>query len=439
VGRRLALVAIPSALVLLAVAYAAFRIVDPLPPRKLVIAAGTPGTSYRLYAGRYRELLARDGIELEIRPSEGAFENLTLLRDRASGVSAGFVTSGVTPLSDAKSLAALGGVYYTPLWVFYRSDQPLTRFSQLRGKRVSIGTPGGTVKQFVTEILAASGALAPSTTLVELTGERALDALAAGEIDSMLFPGTLDGELVVRALASPAVGVMNVEQADAIARKVPAFTHVVLPRGLIDLGNDRPPEDIHMLATVNSVIVRSDLHPALQYLLLKAMKEVHSPPGAFNRFGEFPAPHPQDPPLSLTAERFYRSGPPLLQQYMSFWLAVLVDHAIFILVPIVAALIPVLGFAPAIYRWLNRRPIRRWYEAVARLEHDIDADRAGERADHHRARLAEIERGVRMQKLPLSFASEVHGLRQHLRLLRDMLSGEGPARGPSAADEPKAD
>jgi TRAP-type uncharacterized transport system substrate-binding protein len=147
-GRRLALVAIPSVLLVLAVAYAAFRIVAPLPPRKLEIAAGTPGTSYQLYAGRYRELLAHDGIELEIVPSEGVSENLALLRDRASGVSAGFVTSGVTPLSDAKSLAVLGGVYYTPIWVFYRSDQPLTCFSQLRGKRVSIGTPGGTVKQF---------------------------------------------------------------------------------------------------------------------------------------------------------------------------------------------------------------------------------------------------------------------------------------------------
>jgi TRAP-type uncharacterized transport system substrate-binding protein len=432
-GREFALVAIPSALLLLAVFYAAYRVVDPLPPRKLVMAAGTQETSYRYFAQRYRSLLARDGIELEIRFSEGAFENLALLRDRASGVSAGFTTSGVTPLSDAKTLVALGGAYYTPLWIFYRSNETLARFSQLQGKRVSIGTPGGTVKQLVNEILAASGAL-PSTTVVELAGARALDALVAGEIDAMLFPGTFDGDVVRRALASPEIRIMNVEQAEAIARKVPAFTHVVLPRGLIDLGNNKPAGDVHMLATVNSVLVRSDLHPALQYLLLKAMKEVHSPPGPFNRYGEFPAPHPQDPPLSPTAERFYRSGPPLLHQYMSFWLAVLLDHAIFILVPIVATLIPILGFAPAIYRWLNRRPIWRWYETVARLEHDIDADAGGERVDQHCARLVEIERGVRMLKVSVAFASEVYELRQHLRLLRDKLAGEQALRRPLARE-----
>ena len=437
-GRELALVAIPAALLLLAVCYAAYRLVDPLPPRKLVIAAGTPETSYRFYAQRYRDLLAREGIELEIRFSEGAFENLALLRDRASGVSAGFVTSGVTPLSDAKTLVALGGAFYTPLWIFYHSNEPLAHLSQLRGKRVSIGTPGGTVKQFVMEILAASGALVPSTTVVELAGARALEALVAGEIDVMLFPGTLEGDVVARALASPEIQIMNVEQADAISRKAPAFTHVVLSRGLIDLGNNRPAEDIHMLATVNSVIVRGDLHPALQYLLLKTMKEVHSAPGSFNRFGEFPAPHPQDPPLSPTAQRFYRSGPPLLHQYMSFWLAVLLDHAIFISVPIVAALIPILGLAPAMYRWLNRRPIWRWYEVAARLEHDIDADPDGERLDQHRARLLEVERSLRMLKVPVSFASEVYALRQHLRLVREKLGGkQAQLRTSAAAGEPR--
>src|SRR5262249_18576775 len=153
--------------------YAALWAVDPLPPKRLVMAAGTPETSYQFYAQRYRDLLAREGVELEIRFSEGAFDNLALLRDRASAVSAGFVTSGVTPLSDAKTLVSLGGAYYTPLWIFYRANETLTQFSQLRGKRVSIGTPGGTVKQFVMEILGASGALAPATTIVELAGARA--------------------------------------------------------------------------------------------------------------------------------------------------------------------------------------------------------------------------------------------------------------------------
>jgi hypothetical protein len=123
---------------------------------------------------------------------------------------------------------------------------------------------------------------------------------------------------------------------------------------------------------------------------------------------------------------------------MSFWLAVLLDHAIFISVPIVAALIPILGLAPATYRWLNRRPIWRWYEAAASLEHDIDADPDGERLDRHRARLLEVERSLRMLKVPVSFASEVYALRQHLRLVREKLGGkQAQLRTSAAAGEPR--
>jgi TRAP transporter TAXI family solute receptor len=426
-GRALALVAVPSALIVAGVFYSAYRIVDPLPPARFAISAGTPGSSYWGYAQRYRAILARDGVDLEVRTSEGAAENLAALRDKSSGVAAALATSGVAPAADAKDLAALGAVYQTPLWIFYRSPDTLTRFSELAGKRVAIGTPGGTVKQFATDVLAASGALKPSTTLVELTLARALDALNAGEVDAILMPGTLDTEVVQRALAAPGLRLMNLEQADAISKIVPTFSHVVVPRGLLDLGKDRPGEDIHLLATANSVIVRNDLHPALQYLLLKAMKEVHSPPGPFQRFAEFPAQHPQDLPLSPTAARFYRSGPPLVHEYATFWVAVLLDRAIFVLGPVVAVLIPIMGFAPALYRWLNRRRIWRWYRSLAELESEIAADPRGERAHDHDARLREIDANLRRLNVPPSFANELYGLKQHVQLIHDQLHAAATA------------
>jgi hypothetical protein len=72
--------------------------------------------------------------------------------------------------------------------------------------------------------------------------------------------------------------------------------------------------------------VRKDLHPALQYLLLEAMRKAHWAPGPFNTLGEFPAEQPNDLPLSPTAEAFYRSGPTLWQKYTSFWLSSLLNR-----------------------------------------------------------------------------------------------------------------
>src|SRR5262249_16998283 len=68
-------------------------------------------------------------------------------------------------------------------------------------------------------------------------------------------------------------------QAEAIAKTVPGLKHVVLWRGLLNLSGDLPNSDVNLLALRNRVLVRKDLHPALQYLLMEALREVHWPAG----------------------------------------------------------------------------------------------------------------------------------------------------------------
>ena len=148
---------------------------------------------------------------------------------------------------------------------------------------------------------------------------------------------------------------MRVAQAEAIAKTVGGLKHVVLWRGLIDLGSDIPNSDVDLLALRNRLLVRKELHPALQYLLLEAMREVHAAPGPFNRLGEFPAEEPNDLPLSATAEAFYRSGPLFWQRYTSFWISSLLSRIVFFVIPVIAALIPLVGFTLSFYRWLHIR------------------------------------------------------------------------------------
>src|SRR5262249_1301092 len=69
-----------------------YRLVDPLPPRHSLLPAGIPGSGYADFARRYARILARDGIDLEIRNTAGAVENLDLLRDPASKVQAALTT-----------------------------------------------------------------------------------------------------------------------------------------------------------------------------------------------------------------------------------------------------------------------------------------------------------------------------------------------------------
>jgi len=416
---KLAVIVLPFAIVLAAL-YVTYRLIDPLPPHRFAIAAGLQGSVYDGFARQYARILARDGVELDVRNSTGAGENLDLLRDAATGVQAAITTFDFTRPRDADALYSLGGVFDAPIFILCRSAEPVTQFSQLRGKRLSVGGPGTALRLIVTQVLKATDAFDDTTQLSD-THMASIDAMVADKVDVAIFPSQLDGNLLQRALDLPGVRLMNVAQAEAIAKTVPGLKRVVLWRGLISLARDIPNEDINLLASRNRLLVRKDLHPALQYLLLEAMREVHSPAGPFNRLGEYPAEQPNDLPLSPTAEAFYRSGPTFWQRYTSFWLASLLNRIVFFVIPVVVAMIPVIGFAARLYRYLYVRSISRWHRALDKLEHDLVRNGEESRLIEYRTRLAEVESAVRGLKVPRPFDADLQRLKIHLRVVQEDL------------------
>jgi hypothetical protein len=148
---------------------------------------------------------------------------------------------------------------------------------------------------------------------------------------------------------------------------------LVLPAGVFDLVTIRPPTDVMLLAPKASLVVRADLHPALQYLLLDAAAEIHSQPGIFQKAGQFPAAESIDLPLSGEARRYYRSGRPFLQGYLPFWMATLVEKALVVLIPMILLLYPAFKLLPQAYDWLMQLKITRLYDEIRSIESDMEA------------------------------------------------------------------
>ena len=418
-------IVLPWTAIVLAVLYIIYRLVDPLPPRRFAIAAGIPGTGYDVFARQYARILTRDGVDLEVHNYASAIEHFDVLRDATSPVQAALTTFGFTQPSDAATLYSLGGISDTAIFLFYKNAEPITRFAQFRGKRLSIGMPRTALRTLMLDVLKATGALDGSIHLSDLDYREAIDALIAGEIDVAMVATQIDDSLLQRALGAPGIQLMNVAQAEAIAKTVPGLKHVVLWRGLISLDRDIPDSDIDLLALRNRLLVRKDLHPALQYLLLEAMREVHGAPGPFNRLGEFPAEQPNDLPLSPTAQAFYRSGPTFWQRYTSFWLTSLLNRIVFFVIPIVAMLIPVIGFAPRFYRWLYVRRIDQLHRALGNLERELAQSADTCRFVEYQTRIAEIESSVRLLKVARPFEVDLQRLRIHLRLVQEDLGRMG--------------
>jgi TRAP-type uncharacterized transport system substrate-binding protein len=426
-SKPLVIVLVSAAMALVGL-YVIYRLVDPLPPHRLVIAAGIAGTTYDDFARQYARILARHGVALEVRNYAGAVEHFDLLRDSASGVQAAITNFGFTVPRDEEILYSLGGISDTAVFVFYRGAEPVEQFAQFRGKRLSIGMPTTNLRTVMLEVLKSTGALDASTRLVDLDYAESIDALIAGEIDAAMLPMQLDDILLQRALGAPGVRLMNVAQAEAISKAVPGLKHVVLWRGLISLPQDLPNSDTDLLAVRNRLLVRRDLHPALQYLLLEAMREVHGGPGPFNRLGEFPAEQANDLPLSPTAEAFYRSGSTFWQRYTSYWLTSLLDRIVFFVIPVVVMLIPLIGFvSPLTYKWLHLRRIRQLHRALGKIEQELAHTTDASRLVEQQARLAEVESAVRSLKVGRSFAVDLQLLRFHVRMVQEDVARIGGA------------
>lgn len=415
---------IPWAVVVIAILYAIYRFVDPVPPRRFTMAAGIEGSEYGKLARQYQRVLARDGVDLNLRYYAGAAEHFEVLRDGHSGVQAALTTFGLAEPADAGNLYSLGGISDSPIFILYRSAAPITQFAQFRGKRLFIGKPPTAIRALMLQVLKATGALEASTRLVDLGHAEAIDALITGKIDAAMFPIPLD-ESLLHALKTPGIRLMNVAQAEAIAKTVPGLKHVVLWRGLINLNQDIPHSDVNLLAVRNRILVRKELHPALQYLLLEAMREIHAAPGPFNRLGEFPAEQPNDLPLSPTAEAFYRSGPTFLQRYTSFWLTSLLNRVVFFVIPASAILIPFIGFAFRFYKWLYVRRIDQLHQALGTLERDLARGVDSSRFVEYRERVEKIGAAVQSVRIAAPFEADLHLLRAHLRTVQEDINRIG--------------
>jgi TRAP transporter TAXI family solute receptor len=412
--------ALPTAIALVACTIA-YNYVNPAPPNHIVISTGNGEGDYQTYAKQYRDILKDDGVNLEIRTSSGAVENLKRLQDENSDVEVGFVQDGLGNPDDAPDLSSLGSLYYEPLWIFYQGKQDLHRLSELKGKKIAIGSKGGGVETLAMQLLKANGVTHDNAEFVEVGSDAAESSLTSGQVTAAIFLATADDPTVDRLIRDPRVNLMSIDQAEAITRQLPFLHHLVLPHGAMDLARNIPAHDVDLVSPTATLLVRDTLHPALIYLLLKAAEQVHNTPGMFEEKGEFPIDKDFQFPLADEAKVFYKTGPPFWQKFLPFWLATLLDRFLLVLIPIMALALPLIKLVPKMYIWRIRSRVFKRYGELKFLEAQIQPGDGPDQLADYLNRLDVIEENVNQMKVPLNFSDFIYGLRQNIELVRGRL------------------
>jgi hypothetical protein len=320
-------------------------------------------------------------------------------------------------------------MYYEPLWVFYRDAQSLDRVSQLQGKRLAIGAEGSGTRRLVLQILSVNNIGKSSENLLPLSGDEAVDALMRNEVDAIFIIAGADSPAVRNLLVRDGIQLMNFVQADGYVKRFPFLSKVVLPRGTVDFERDIPGQDVTLVAATANLIARSDIHPALITLLTQAAVEVHGKQGMFQQANEFPAFKDRTFNISKTADRYYKSGPPFLQQYLPFWLATFIDSILVLVIPLLA-LIPILKAIPSIYSWHITSRIYRWYSELSTLEHEIKSHYDPARYDDYMAKIDSIEERANHKPIPAQFDHLRYTLREHINLARASLEKQSGKKNP---------
>jgi len=426
--------AAPTILVIAGICLAAYLIVDPAPPRKVVLGTGQDNSAYDVFGKKYAAALKKDGIAVGLNPSHGSRENLRRLKE--GKVDIAFIQSGTTDEAAAErdGLISLGSLFTEPVWLFLRErPEAITQLTQLRGLKINIGAKGSGAPRLFRQILDVNGVTPSELQVSQLDNTPATVELLEGRIDGMVFAAAPDDPLIQMLLQTPGITLFDFTQAEAYTRRLPFLTHVTLPRGIVDLGRDLPARDYHLIAPTATLVAREDLHPALIELFVQAAAKIHGGAGWFSQQGQFPSARYTEIPVAEEAAKFYKDGAPFLQRYMSFWLANFFDRMWVLVVALGALILPLSKVVPPLYVWRIRSRIYRWYgqlRAVEQALEEVPRDApAAQRMQVGRAQLArlnDIEDRVNQVSVPLSFADDLYGLRSHIQFVRQRILSQTP-------------
>jgi TRAP-type uncharacterized transport system substrate-binding protein len=406
------------------VAWLASVYLIPAPPSKIAIATSLQGDHYDVLGTRYQGILSGSSIELELRKSDGAKENLRLLSDPNSGVQAGFMQGGLSNSRLSPDLLSLGRIDYQIFWLFYPTGEAITDLTQLKRKRIALGPTESGDRAVCEKILAAAGVNYDNTTLLYVPSKDAAKALDDGTVDAVFLNLPIDSPILQSLLASPQYRLMSFSEAEALTRIFPYLVRLTLPRGTIDLGRKIPAADIDLVSTTNVVLVRKDVHPTVVDLLARAIFEAHSRPGLFQKVGDFPTQTDPEFPIAQSARDFYKNGPSFLNQYLPFWMTSYAQRVLAVLLAAIAIVVPVFNYAPKLYLWFIRERVRRLYRRLRLVDKELTTELSSSAAKAVQVELDSIARAAAV--VPMRNSELFFGLVTHIDRTRTQLGHRFP-------------
>ncbi|MFI5445247.1 TAXI family TRAP transporter solute-binding subunit [Polaromonas sp. UC242_47] len=418
--RRWGLFYLPVLLLALAVLWWSATVWKTLPPAKAVIAGGSPQGSYAKLAQRYAEQLERLGLAVEIVYSDRQQGSLERLLTRSDVADIGFAHGlYASPSAPVQALAVIG---QEPVWIF--TNLPgLTSLSQAKGLKVAAGASNTSSFSAAKALLAHAGLRDTDVQFANTSGLEAANTLLDGKID-ILFEAAGENSQAIQLLHQKnTIHLLGVERAGALSAQEPRLQSILLPQGAIELRGDVPAHDLILVGLQTHLLVRPDMHPALQRVLLDAAHDIHQFPSFLQRHGQFPSFRGSDFPLSPEARAYSLGSRPWLETLLPYGLAQWAELILYAMLPVLALTLLVLAWIPRLFDWRINAAMQNFYGELKFLETEMDSTASNNPIALRRllAKLDHIEKQVTQLDLPAEYSERWYTLREHLAAAREKL------------------
>ncbi|MDA5109124.1 TAXI family TRAP transporter solute-binding subunit [Brevibacillus thermoruber] len=250
-------------------------------PSQLIIATGGTGGTYYPLGGGMADLIGKNaGVTATAQATGASAENIRLIRDKKADIAfvqndiAEYASKGTNMFAqDGKidSFQALGALYNETIQIVVSKDSNINSVADLKGKRVSVGSPGSGTEMNAQQILEAYGLTFDDLKLQRLSFADSAKAIQDGQLDAAFQTAGTPTAAITELAATTGVRIIPVDadKIDALIQKYPFYVKTTIPANTYQT----VPEEITTVSVKSMLVVRSDLSEDLVYKVTKAIFE----------------------------------------------------------------------------------------------------------------------------------------------------------------------
>ena len=269
--------------------------------RRLSIATGGTGGVFYPYGGGIAKIISENlpNVEATAEVTAASVDNLKFLKQGTSDLAFTMADTAQDAALGVDAFADFGRVPARTLAMLYSSYVHLVtlagsgigRVADLKGRTVSIGSPGSGTAILAGRILAAAGLNAQRDLRTQSLGAaQSADALKDGKIDAFFWNGGLPTAAVVELVNSPGVRARFISTEDMLPLLQKLHGDTLYYRALIPKDTYSMEADVPVVAVANLLVVAESMPEPLAYDITRLL---------FEKQSDLAAIHPQARELSL--------------------------------------------------------------------------------------------------------------------------------------------